>query len=741
MSIDAAIESFDMVFGPCRLVWAERGTGNWQLSLIRNEKIRRVLWASVPGVPFLTLTTGTHDIRESRGFFKVREQVTGPIFDQLTLTSVSPDGSGDGIELRGLSRANGHPSPIEWTLNLRLIDEVQIQLALRADDPRINRLALVYEMDPDAHIFGFGAQFTHLNMQGRRIPILCQEPGIGRGIQPLTWFMNALAGAGGQWHTTNIAVPHYLTSMRQSLCLENTTYSVFDFEQPGRAKVSVHDTDLRARIFAGETPKALIESYTRFGGRMRPLPDWIHQGAVIGLQGGTRTVEHMHDVLRRHNTPIAAFWLQDWIGQRRTSIGWQLWWNWEVDHDHYPGWDDLVDALAGEGIRVMTYLNPFLVDPSEKGTFERNLYAEAKANGYLVKHADGTPYMILNTSFSAALIDLANPDACAWIKSVIQTQLIERGASGWMADFAEALPFDAQIHGAADADAFHNQYPVEWARVNREAIEASGRGDELVFFTRAGFTGSPKYSTLFWLGDQLTSWRREDGIQSTVNALLATGFSGFAFNHTDIGGYIATTVPRVPFRLPGISFTRSKALLLRWIELNAFTPIYRTHEGNQPARHWQIDGDEETTAHFARFARVYRAFADYRIELGREAHATGLPLIRHLWLEFPDDSDTLMYEQQFMLGAQVLVAPVMVRNKTRMTVYLPPGDWIHLWTGARSTHGQNQGQRYDVPAPVGAPPVFYRAQWAGAATVVASLSQHGDLETGLAADKIFIPLR
>ena len=108
--------------------------------------------------------------------------------------------------------------------------------------------------------------------------------------------------------------------------------------------------------------------------------------------------------------------------------------------------------------------------------------------------ADGTPYMILNTSFSAALLDLANPEACAWI-SRSWTQLIERGASGWMADFAEALPFDAGLHGETTADDFHNAYPVAQARVNREAIEEA---DEVTISPSlpGRLTGSPRYSAI-----------------------------------------------------------------------------------------------------------------------------------------------------------------------------------------------------------------------------------------------------
>src|SRR5690606_35576826 len=131
---------------------------------------------------------------------------------------------------------------------------------------------------------------------------------------------------------------------------------------------------------------------------------------------------------------------------------------------------------------------------------QRRLREEAMEKGFLVKNQEGVPLDLLNTSMSASLMDLSNPEARERMKYVIQDQLIANGFSGWMADFGEALPLDAQLK-QADPRSFHNLYPVEWAKVNREAVEADRRGEELVFFTRAGFTRSPEFSTLFWAGD------------------------------------------------------------------------------------------------------------------------------------------------------------------------------------------------------------------------------------------------
>ena len=492
--------------------------------------------------------------------------------------------------------------------------------------------------------------------------------------------------------------------------------------------ISVFANELRGRLFAGRTALEQVEAYTRFSGRMRALPEWIQRGAVIGMQGGTRAVETMRARLQAANAPIAAFWLQDWVGARKTSIGWQLWWNWELDHDRYPGWDTLVDDLKGEGIRVMTYLNPFLVDPREKGSHRRNLYQEALDRGFLIKR-NGAPYLIMNTSFSAAMLDLANPEARTWIKEVIKDELISTGAAGWMADFGEALPFDAELYDGIDAAEFHNEYPEVWAQVNREAIQEAGLDDEIVFFMSSGFSRSPRHNTLFWMGDQLTSWTREDGIKSTVIALLSSGLSGFSQNHSDIGGYTATTMPSFPIKIPGIGFTRSRELLHRWIELNAFTPVYRTHEGNQPGRHFQIDGDEATIAHFARFARVFAALAPYRIELGREAAATGIPVVRHPWLHYPDDPESQSLELQFMLGPDVMVGPVLDRGQDRVRMYLPAGQWRHLWTG--ETRNLSPVVGFQSRRPAGAPAVFCRTDSQVDQQVRATLDGSGDLSVSV----------
>ncbi|HYO58833.1 alpha-glucosidase [Archangium sp.] len=664
---------------------------------LRIQQGGRTIWESIPGRAFVTAGRGTEEVHESRGLFSVEDSLEERCVDQSVTSIVIRDR--ETVELRGtLSCRKGE---VGYGLRLTPVSGRQLAFTLEVEDPRYNRVALTQASTKDEGVYGFGEQFSWFDHKGLRVPIVVSEQGIGRGAFPITLGADLTAGAGGDGHTTYAAVPHFLTSRLRSLFLEDTEVSFFDLRDDGRITVELFSSTMRGRIVAGTTPLELIEEYTAHAGRMRRLPDWILGGAVIGMQGGTERVREVLGALEEKEVPVAAFWLQDWVGQRTTSFGKQLWWNWELDPERYPGWPELVGMLEARGIRVMTYVNPFLADvEGQKPAYRRNLFAEAKERSYLVRTPGDAPYLIQNTSFSAGLVDLTNPEARRWMKDVLRDEVLAVGASGWMADFGEALPYDARLAGG-DAKPWHNAYPEEWARLNRELIEEVGRGEDGVFFMRSGFTRSPRYSTLFWLGDQLVSWDDSDGIKSAVTGLLSGGLSGFSLNHGDIGGY--TTIDN-----PLQNYHRSPELLKRWTELAAFTPVFRTHEGNIPDRNAQVYSDDDSLTHFARMAKVYRAWAPYRRQLVDEAAARGYPVVRHLFLHYPEDTTArrLRYEE-FLVGSELLVVPVLDAGVEKVRVYLPAGRWVHVWSDQE--YGDEHGGRWvTVAAPMGRPAVFHK---------------------------------
>lgn len=561
--------------------------------------------------------------------------------------------------------------------------EGRLECTFEYDSARWNRFWCSVCASESESIYGCGEQFSELNLRGKKVPLWVTEQGCGRDDGLLARLLNLVALAGGHWWTTYIPLPTFVSSRNFFVHAESSVYAEFDFR--GADKFVLHFWGNPQKIIVSKHTSAVetIGSLSKLLGRQTELPEWVFDGVWLGMQGGREVVDRKLQKALDNDVAVSVLWCQDWQGRRDDSRA--LMWNWEYDDELYPDLPDYIKELNEKGIRYMGYNNSFL---AEHGS----LYKEAEEKGYLVKDHDGKIYSRHNPQFTMGLIDLTNEDCFEWMKEVIKKNMIGIGLSGWMADYGESMPVDADLWGGQDGTKYHNAYPTDWARLNYEAIKESGKLGEIVFFTRAGYTNISKYTTCVWAGDQNTDWKKGDGLPSVIPAGLSLGISGVAFYNSDVGGFTNFPTKR-----------RGKELFMRWAEHSCFTPIMRTHDTNLWWKNWQWYSDEETIAHWARLSRIYRMLKPYNLAIMHEYLNEGLPMMRHPYIHYEDDPVVHGLKYQYLYGRDLMVAPVIEKKTRKWDLYLPDDEWIHLWSGDRHSEGYTA-----VDAPLGKPPVFYR---------------------------------
>ncbi len=571
-------------------------------------------------------------------------------------------------------------------------------LTLIADDPSHDRLYIRFFAETGEAVWGGGEQMSFLALNGRRFPMWTSEPGVGRDkATELTKAMDEAGMAGGDYWTTNYPQPTFITSRWLAVHLDASCYSVLDFTDPAAHQVEVWSNKARFELYAADGPKPLVSRLSKRFGRQPPLPDWAIGGAIVGLKSGVSSFDRFETFLNA-GAAVSALWCEDWAGIRETSFGRRLFWDWQAggrSAARYPELEQRIADLEKRGIRFLAYANPYLAEDGE-------LYAEALAGHHFCLRRDSDePYLVDFGEFECGVVDFTRAETRAWFaERILGKEMLDRGIAGWMADFGEYLPVDLRLADGSDPMEAHNRWPVLWAEANAMALASRGLTREAFFFMRAGFSGVQAYCPLLWAGDQSVDFTRHDGIGTVITAALSAGLVGNAYSHSDCGGYTSL-----------LGNVRSEELLMRWCELAAFAPVMRSHEGNRPDDNLQYDSTAGLLACFAGWSRVHAALAPYVRILCDEAAATGLPLQRPLFLEFPDDPELFAVQDQYLYGPDMVVAPVIVEGASERQVVLPgEAVWRHLWSNRDFAPG-----KHNVAAPIGAPPVFYRTDSAHAA--------------------------
>jgi alpha-D-xyloside xylohydrolase len=493
-------------------------------------------------------------------------------------------------------------------------------------------------------VYGLGERFTAFVKNGQQVEI---------------W--NRDGGTATEQAYKN--VPFYLSSAGYGVFVNHPGRVSFEVasERVEAVQFSVAGEALEYLILDGPTPRDVLERYTALTGRPALPPAWsfgLWLSTSFTTSYDEATVTSFVEGMRERGIPLSVFHFDCfWMRPFR-------WCDFEWDPATFPDPAGMLARLKARGLRVCVWLNPYVAQASP-------LFAEGKEQGYLLKRPDGRVWQWDRWQPGMAIVDFTNPAACRWWSGHLR-RLLAQGVDAFKTDFGERIPTDVAWHDGSDPERMHNRYAQLYNQVVFDLLrEVRGEGEAVVFARSA--TAGGQQLPVHWGGDCTASY---ESMAESLRGGLSLGLSGFGFWSHDIGGFEQTAPAH---------------LYKRWCAFGLLSSHSRLH-GNQSYRvPWSYD--EEAVEVLRTFTRLKCRLMPYLWDAAAEATATGVPVLRAMVLEFPDDPGCRTLDQQYMLGGALLVAPVF-REDGQVELYLPPGRWTQLLTGQVVEGGRWRRERH-----------------------------------------------
>ncbi len=510
-------------------------------------------------------------------------------------------------------------------------------------------------------VFGLGERFWQASLAGTKLDVRPQDH---YGEPGHTW--------------TYVAIPLVYSTGGLGMYADTSFASKFSGSDAGSGfELKVASQPVTFYLFSESDPKAVLTAYTGITGRPADVPYWTFGPWITALQGKGPVLD-IASRIRNEGMPASALWVFDELDEQ-SNLGWPFWFG-----SYYGSPREFTDLLHGQGFKVLSYVHPYVREKNLPYTSTNSLFDKGVRDKLLVTGADGKPAGPRFENIATGNVDFTDPSAVDWWSGMITSAVRDQGFDGWMEDFGEWVA-DSD-HGAnASGKTLSMLYPLLYHKVTDRV--AHRYNSEVVAFSRSGAPGTQAFSPALWGGDQSANWSRDYGLPSVVTAGITAGMSGFSTWGPDIN-----------------STGDSRELWMRWVEFGALTPIMRDHVWDKPVRAIHVWSDADATAHFRNYAILHSSLLPYFATYAAEAHRTGVPIMRHTALEFPNDPQSATAEYQYFLGREMLVAPVVEPSGVR-TLYAPAGEWVSFWDG--STY--QGGTAITVPAPTWQIPIMIRA--------------------------------
>ena len=492
-------------------------------------------------------------------------------------------------------------------------------------------------------VYGLGEHFTPFVKNGQVIDI---------------W--NEDGGTASEQAYKNI--PFYMTNRGYGIFINHTGKVSLEIgtEVVDKVQISVPGEELEIFFIYGANPREIIKRYTDFLGKPAKVPDWSF-GLWLSTSFTTNydeaTVNSFLDGMAEREIPVSAFHF-DCFWMKEFS-----WSDFEWDSAVFPDPAGLIKRLHGKGYRVCVWTNPYIAQMS-------SLFSEAKEKGYLIKRPDGSVWQWDLWQPGMAIVDFTNPDACSWYQSKLQ-QLIDIGVDSFKTDFGERIPTDVIYSDGSDPVRMHNYYPYLYNKTVFELLERKPN-KETVVFARSATAGCQKFP-IHWGGDNESTF---ESMAGTLRGGLSMALSGFGYWSHDIGGFEGTPNPDV---------------FKRWVAFGLLSSHSRLHGSASYRVPWLIDDEASVVTKF--FTDLKISLMPYILKMSELVHTQGVPMMRPMMMEFPEDPNCLYLDRQYMLGDSLLVAPIFNSDGVA-DFYLPEGRWISLITGESVTGGTWRSEKH-----------------------------------------------
>ena len=494
-------------------------------------------------------------------------------------------------------------------------------------------------------IYGLGERFTNFIKNGQTVDI---------------W--NEDGGTGTEQAYKNI--PFYLSNRKYGLFVDNPGKVSFEIgsEKVSRVQFSVPGEEMSYSVIGGASLKDILNTYTDLTGKPPLVPDWSY-GLWLSTSFTTdydeKTVLDFVDGMAKRNIPLSVFHFDcRWMKELE-------WCNFEWDKSKFPDPEGLLKKLHDRGLKICVWINSYIGQKSP-------LFEEGAKNGYFIKNEDGSVWQWDKWQAGMAIVDFTNPEATKWYQGYLK-KLVAMGVDCFKTDFGERIPTEGvKYYDGSDPELMHNYYTYLYNKAVYDVLVETKGADQAILFARSATVGGQQFP-VHWGGDCSSNY---PSMAESLRAGLSFGMSGFGYWSHDIAGFEDQATPD---------------LYKRWTQFGLLSSHSRYHGSTAYKVPW-LYGDEAVDV-AREFVDLKLQLKPYLLKMAQETHETGVPMMRAMVLEFPDDPTCEDIDTQYMLGDDLLVAPIF-REDGVARFYVPDDGSGQPWTNIITKTAYEPGKWY-----------------------------------------------